>query len=70
MKILAEEGKTKAEKSWTMAELALEMYNQSARGDRHYPTEEIEVYYRPFIYTKQDKFWQLKHILRLVKILK
>ncbi len=57
-------------KGFSMNDLALELYNQSARGDRLYPADEIEIYYRPFVYTKQDKFWQLKKILRLVRIFK
>jgi hypothetical protein len=51
----------------TMADLVLEMYNQSMRSDRHYATEEMSVYYRPFVYTADSKW---KKILRLVKIIK
>ena len=64
---MKESEQAKDQKPQTMAELVLEMYNQSMRGDRHYPTEEMSVFYRPFVYTADSKW---KKILRLVKIIK
>lgn len=65
--MMKEPEQTKNQNPQTMAELVLEMYNQSMHSDRHYATEEMSIHYRPFVYTADSKW---KKILRLVKIIK